>query len=302
MNDIDYLRKIEKELKDLKEQNSAQAGMFDMTTAYLKQIQDQLKISENNLRQSNKHLTDSINYAKYIQNAFIVQIDVLQKFFPNSFIVNKPKDIVGGDFIWAIEKDEFVYLAIGDCTGHGVPGAMLSIFMISLFNQLAANPILETPSQILRKLDKLIQTNLSLYQKQINDTAEIGLIRFNRKREKLLYAGVKRPLVHCRMAEVNVYKGAKTVLGSNDSSYEPVYDLEINITKGDMLYMFSDGYADQFGGERNSKFSTKKMISLLQENANEKVHKQKEIVEFTFTDWKGLNEQIDDVLLVGIQI
>jgi len=153
--------------------------MYEMTTIYLKKLQEDLKISEQKLQHTNKNLTDSINYAKHIQDAFTVQIDTLQKMFRNSFIFLKPKDIVSGDFVWAYENNNTIYLGLGDCTGHGVPGAMLSIFVISMLNQIVNHFDDENPAEILNKLDKLMQKYLSQYTNQIRDSAEISIIRYN---------------------------------------------------------------------------------------------------------------------------
>lgn len=301
-SEAQHIKNLEKELKDLKEQNASQQSMYEMTTIYLKKLQEELKISKQKLINTNKNITDSINYAKHIQDALIVQIEILQKLFTNSFIFQKPKDIVSGDFVWAFQNKNVTYLAVGDCTGHGVPGAMLSIFIISLLNQIVNHYEDETPADILEKLDKLMKKYLSQYSEQIKDSAEISLIRYNTINQNLLYSGAKRPLIHIRNGILTNYKGAKYVLGNDERRNELVENTEINIQKNDMLYMFSDGFADQFGGEKNTKFSTKRLLELLQDISSLNIDEQYEKIKSIYIKWKGQNSQIDDIEILGIRI
>jgi phosphoserine phosphatase RsbU/P len=273
-SEAEYIKKLEKELKDLREQSTSQLSMYEMTAIYLKKLQEDLKKSETKLLEANRNLTDSIEYAKHIQDAFIVQIGVLQKLFPESFIFQKPKDIVSGDFVWAYQNDDKTYLAVGDCSGHGVPGAMLSIFVISMLNQIVNHFDDESPADILEKLDKLMQKYLSQYSEQLIDSAEISIIKYDTKNQKLYYSGAKRPLIHVRNKIISTYDGAKYVLGNVDRMHELVKNIEVDIQKNDMLYMLSDGFADQFGGDKNHKFSTKKLLTLLQDISELPINQQ----------------------------
>jgi len=273
-----------------------------MTAVYMKQLQDELRLSEQKFRSINKSLTDSIDYAKYIQDAFVVKVSFLRKLFEHSFLVQRPKDTVSGDFVWAFENGLETYLAVGDCTGHGVPGAMLSIFVISMLNQIASSQNKQTPSGILEELDALIHKYLSQYSEVVRDSAEIAMIRYNKTNGRMLFSGAKRPLIHIRDHQMTQHKGAKYVLGNNDRRDEIVNDTEVHIQNGDMIYMFSDGFADQFGGQKNAKFSTKRLLSLLLEVSNSSIDQQDEHINFTYDQWKGQNGQIDDVLLLGIRL
>jgi len=300
--DAQYIKQLEQEVKNLHEQNASVQSMYEMTTIYLKKLQDDLKQSEQKLLQLNKNLTDSINYAKHIQDAFIVQTGILQKLFPNSFIFQKPKDIVSGDFVWAYENNNKTYLGVGDCTGHGVPGAMLSIFVISMLNQIVTNFDNVTSADILDKLDKLMQKYLSQYTEKINDSAEIAVIKYDSINQTLLFSGANRPLIHVRNKTLTIYKGAKFVLGNPLRRKEYVKNIDINIQKDDMLFMFSDGFADQFGGEKNTKFSTSRLLALIQDISELTINEQYEQLKSTFLNWKGDTHQIDDVLLLGIRL
>jgi len=297
-----YIKRLEKELKDLREQNASQLSMYEMTAIYLKKLQEDIKKSEKDLLQANKKITDSIDYAKHIQDAFMLQIGVLQKLFPDSFIFQKPKDIVSGDFVWAFENNDKTYLGVGDCTGHGVPAAMLSIFVISMLNQIVNQFDDESPADILEKLNKLMQKYLSQYTEQIIDSAEISIIKYDTKNQKIYFSGAKRPLIIVRNRIIITYHGAKYVLGNEDRMHELLKNVEVDIQKNDMLYMFSDGFADQFGGEKNNKFSTKKFLALLQDISELSIDQQYEKIQSTYINWKGDNSQIDDVLLLGIRV
>lgn len=301
-SDALYIQRLEKELKNLKEQNASQLSMYEMTTVYLKKLQDDLKVSEQKLLQTNKNLTDSINYAKYIQDAFTVQTHSLLKLFPKSFIFQKPKDIVSGDFVWAFDNGRSTYLGLGDCTGHGVPGAMLSIFVISMLNQIVNHFEDETPAAILDKLDKLMLKYLSQYNKQIRDSAELALVKVDREARKLYFSGAKRALIYIRDKQLTSYPGAKYILGNPDRRSEQVRDIVIDLRGQDMIYLFSDGFTDQFGGPKNSKFSTKSLLALLKQVSDSSIEQQYAQIETAYQDWIGKNSQIDDVLLIGIQI
>jgi len=301
-SEVIYIKALEKELKDLKEQNASLQSMYEMTTIYLKNIQDELKISEQKILQINKNLTDSINYAKRIQDAFILQAGTLQILFKNSFVFQKPKEIVSGDFIWAYDNNNHVYLALGDCTGHGVPGAMLSIFVISMLNQIIQHFDNGTPADILNRLDKLIKKYLTQSTEQIRDSAEIAIIKYDKTNPKIYYSGAKRPLIHIRKGITTIYQGSKFELGNDYKRNEFLENIEIDIQENDMLYMFSDGYADQFGGEKNFKFTTKKLMTLLQDVSPLSIDEQYEQIKSTFVNWQGNSYQIDDVTLLGIRV
>ena len=304
MNESDalYISKLEKELKDLREQNASQLSMYEMTTLYLKKLQEDLKKSEQKLSQTNKNLMDSIQYAKYIQDAFVIQIESLQKLFPKAFIFQNPKNIVSGDFLWAHVHNNQKYIALGDCTGHGVPGAMLSIFVLSMLNQSMSDLGIYSPAEVLNRLDSLMQKYLSQYTEVIRDSAEISLIRCDENHRSIIFSGARRPLVHIRNKTLSVYRGAKYVLGNSDRRNQLLEDTEIEIQENDMIYMFSDGLADQFGGNHNTKFSSKRLLDLLLSVSDLPITQQQEIIHHEYNQWKGSNSQIDDVLLLGLKV
>jgi len=301
-NETTQLEKLKKELSYLKEQYTSLESMFQMTTVHLKKVQDDLYASKKELVEINTDLTDSINYAKLIQNAFTVQEQELKKTFPNSFIFDSPKYVVSGDFIWSCDKNGKTYLALGDCTGHGVPGAMLSIFIVNMLDQISNSTSNTSPADIIEKLDKRVQKYLYENSSKLNDSVEIAVLEYDAKNQKLLFAGAKRPLIRIREGDVKFFKGSNNILGNSLSKFSFAENNELYVQKGDLIYLFSDGIVDQFGGSKNKKFLTKRFLVLLTEIASLTIACQEEKIKAAFIDWKGDNDQIDDILVMGIRI
>ena len=300
MSEKEYIHKLEEDLKNLNEEKNSLFSMFDMTTSYLEKTLKTLELSEKKLFLTNKHLTDSINYSKHIQDAFVVKIENLKKIVPNSFIFQQPKDIVSGDFVWLYEEEDKMWFGVGDCTGHGVPGAMLSIFVISMLNQIVSQYDQCSPAQILIHLDKLMGYYLTKYDDNIRDSAEISLIEYNLETQKLIFSGSKRPLALVRNGVLTLHKGSRVVLGSSEKSLETIINQDIDIQKGDVCYLFSDGFGDQFSEVSNTKFSTKRMFQLLEKMSILPVENQEREIRQVFKEWKGAKTQTDDVIVVGL--
>jgi phosphoserine phosphatase RsbU/P len=296
-----YIRQLEKDVAYLKEQNASMLGMFEMTTAYLEQTRQDLKQSEQRLIRVNKHLTDSIQYAKHIQEAFVVDHKILQRWLPNSFILQRPKDIVSGDFVWMAEQKNTFYIGLGDCTGHGVPGAMLSVFVISMLNQLIQEQSACNPSGLLAALDFRMQEMLNRYTIR-RDSVEIALISYDPQTSALHFSGAKRPLLHIREGVPMLYKGAKFMMGSTMTQLEPLKNTRINLLPGDTVYLFSDGFTDQFGGENAARYSSKKLIQSLTELSKAPIRDQYPLLLDELLRWQGTHTQIDDILVLGFQI
>ncbi len=300
--DDGYTQKLEKELRDLKEQLSSQQEMYEMTALYLKKVENDLRATHNELLKTNKVLTDSINYSKRIQDVFLVDNDTLKKYFPNSFLFQKPKNVVSGDFLWANDNGKMVTLGLGDCTGHGVPAAMLSIFIISMLNLIISSNPKINPASLLESLDNLIIKYLSQASEILRDSAEISIIQFDRNSLKLIFSSAKRPLIHISDHNLIIHKGSKRVLGNYNGQKEPIDNIEIPVKKNDVLYMFSDGFTDQFGGQYSTKFTLKRLVNLLHEISDLPMNQQNDIIQTTFNNWKGEQNQIDDVLVVGLRV
>lgn len=252
-----------------------------------------------------KEITDSINYAKRIQESILPPQIFWKKTLPNSFILYKPKDIVSGDFYWMDKKDDIVFFAAVDCTGHGVPGAMMSVVGFNLLSAAVNEANLKKPSEILSFLDEgvtktLRQTSDGL---GVKDGMDLALCAFHEKEMKIEYAGAFNSLYHCTDGALTEIKADKFPIGINlDGIVDQYTNHTIELKNGDSIYIFSDGYADQFGGEKGKKFKYSKFKELLLKNSMESIDKQLQNMEDAFIDWMKDYEQVDDVLVIGLKV
>jgi len=208
---------------------------------------------------------------------------------------------VSGDFYWIEALDDKLYFAVADCTGHGVPGAMVSMVCYNALNRSVLEYKLESPAEILAKVRDLIKSTFQEKKADVNDGMDISLCCFDRKSKILQFAGAYNPLYYIRNNELIEIKGDKQPVGRHILE-EPFTNHSIELLEGDQVYLFSDGYADQFGGENEKKFKYKPFKEVLLKN-HPKPHKnQEEILRKTFEQWKGDIEQIDDVCILGVKI
>ena len=261
------------------------------------------------VEEKQKEILDSIRYAKRIQDAVLKEQEHISSHLPSHFVLFQPKDIVSGDFYWSIEKDAYWYVAVADCTGHGVPGAFLTILGISFLNELNATDALLTPAQILDKLRERIIAELSVTNKETNETKDgmdISLARLNLKTNELMWAGANNPLWIIRTDEAGNRNLSETISHKQPIGFYPTLSPYPNHTfqlnKGDIFYLFSDGYADQFGGPKGKKYKHKKLKETLVEINEEQLEKQKHILLKNFMEWKVSYEQTDDVCIIGIKV
>ncbi len=283
-----------------------------------KEIQEQQKIIE----EKNKDITDSIEYSKRIQRAIFMDKKKLREYAPESFVFFKPKDIVSGDFYWftnvesmeevrlpdgsVIQKpNSFFVVAAVDCTGHGVPGAFMSIIGNSLLNKTIKNTDVNSPSEALNYLNVELKKALNnkADENPIRDGMDVALFTISLREMKLDFAGANNPLYIVRnntLIELKAHK--QPITASNDSHPKPFVNQTFDIQKGDCIYIFTDGYADQFGGPKGKKFMYKKFKELLASLQDNSMEEQEKILYNTFKDWKGKLEQVDDVLVIGVKI
>ena len=263
-----------------------------------------LREQKNIIEERNKDITDSINYAKRIQQAVLREEEHVTKHLPEHFIFFEPKDIVSGDFYWGAEKKGYWYLAAVDCTGHGVPGAFMSMLGISFLNQIISeeNGLL-TPAEILNKLrEKILQELRQTGKENENkDGMDISLIRLNLITGELQWAGANNPIYIVRNEELITVKPDKQPIGYF-FNMQPFTNHEFKMEKGNRLYLFTDGYADQFGGPEGKKFKYAALKNLLVSLQMFDMSKQKELLRNVFENWKGKMEQVDDVCLIGVTI
>lgn len=256
----------------------------------------------------NKQITDSINYSQRIQNSILPGEDFIHKMLPQSFVLFKPKDIVSGDFYW-VEKSkqnpELVFFAAVDCTGHGVPGALLSMLGFNILNQAIVEHSLEQPGEILQFLNVELKNTLGKNSgnEAIKDGMDISLCMLNTATKELNYAGAFNPLYIVRNGILHETKADKIAIGASLQEEKGTFTTHtFPLQKDDCIYIFTDGYADQFGGERGKKFKYASLKKVLCQIHNQPTSAQKQALETTFHNWKGNLEQVDDVLLIGVKI
>ncbi len=256
------------------------------------------------IEQKNQDITDSITYAKRIQKSILPPIDELINIFPESFIFFNPRDIVSGDFYWFKRKKDIFVLCCADCTGHGVPGAFMSMIGTTLLNDIFKLPTVNSPSDMLERLDNDIRVLLQKgVEEHSNDGMDISIIEINLSTRKLRLASAKRPVFLFINNELTTYNGTRRSIGDDDLVAESRFvNYEYDCSKGDSIYLFSDGYSDQFGGPREKKIMKTGIKKLLEDIHGESMKKQGEIVRDYFFRWKGDLEQIDDVLFMGIKM
>lgn len=264
--------------------------------------QERTKKILEDLKNRDKDITDSLNYAKRIQEAIMPPDDVVQSILPKSFVYFKPQGIVSGDFYWIHEEDDDLFVTVVDCTGHGVPGALMSIVGFELLVQAVNIKGLKKPAEILFEMNKGIRSTLrqSEDEDSIKDGMDVSLIRFNRKSNIVEYAGAFNPLYYVRDNQMEVVRGNRFPIGIFDGSQIKCFDNhEIEHKEGDVFYIFSDGYADQFGGPNNKKFKYKPFRDMLLDVSSKSFYDQQRILHERLVDWKGQNEQIDDICVIG---
>lgn len=269
-------------------------------------ISEQSKLVEEKsqmLEQKNRDILDSINYAKRIQDALLKEEEHVSAHLPEHFILYKPKDIVSGDFYWAIEKDDYWYLAVADCTGHGVPGAFMSMLGIAFLNEISAITGNLTPAQILDSLrDKIVK---ELGQKgndgESRDGMDISLVRYHRKQREIQWAGANNSIYIVRGDVLSETKGNKQPIGYHPEML-PFTNYSFTLGVGDSFYLSTDGFADQFGGSAGKKYKYSRFKDLLIQVSNHSMEKQKELLQKEFEAWKESYEQTDDLCLMGIRV
>ena len=263
-----------------------------------------LKEAEEEIRNKNNDITDSIRYAKRIQEAVMPALSDFKVLFPNSFVFNLPKDIVSGDFFWSIEKDDVVLLTVADCTGHGVPGAFMSLIGMNFLNRIIIEKGITTPGLILDNLRTSLKISLHQTEEEggPTDALDLALIAINKKEQKLEYAGAMNPLYIIRNGELIETKADKIPLGIYYELQHKYNNHVINYQPGDLIYIFSDGFIDQFGGKTGEKFKYRRFRQMLLEISKYPCLSQEEKISKYFNQWKKDYEQVDDVLVIGIKL
>jgi ligand-binding sensor domain-containing protein/serine phosphatase RsbU (regulator of sigma subunit) len=279
--------------------------LVEEKTVLLKKEKEVVEAVKLQLEEKNKDITDSINYAKRIQEAILPSQAAIYKNFPEAFIYYKPKDIVSGDFYWFTEAEGYYFVAAVDCTGHGVPGAFMSLIASTLLNDIVNEKKITGPAEILQKLNNQIIEALKQSEEDSSsrDGMDMAICRVDKQKSKLVFAGAARPLYHVRRQVLTEIKGQGYPIGGHYGLMNLKYsDSEIDLEKGDMFYISSDGYADQFHDTDKKKFSTKRLKALMEKISALDMEAQRNELNDAMINWKGDAEQIDDILIVGIRV
>lgn len=254
----------------------------------------------------NKEIEDSINYAKYLQEAILPKSNEMSEYINNYFIYYLPKDIVAGDFYWFFPLDKFskkYLIAAADCTGHGVPGAMVSVVCANALNRCVKEFGLTNPGKILDKATELILETFEKSENQIKDGMDISLVMVDEQNSKLLWSGANNPLwiLRSKSKELNEYKPNKQPVASSDNP-KPFSTLELALEKNDTLYLFTDGYVDQTGGIKGKKMMKKTLRDIVTSLADKDIKYHQQVICDSLMKWKGKEEQVDDICFIGIKI
>ncbi len=269
---------------------------------------------KNELEHQHKEITDSIAYAQRIQQAILPFANRFQKTFgaDNFFILYKPRNVVSGDFYWLYEGENptsplqnLTTLIVADCTGHGVPGAFMSMIGTQLLQEIVIQKNINSPEKILAKLQKEVTYALKQKETQTFDGMDIAVLAIDKPNQKAYFAGAMNPMIYIQNNELVELKGDKIPIGGVQMGEEAVYTLKtIDLTQPTTFYLFSDGYQDQFGGERNKKFTTKALRELLLQNHAQPLATQEKIFQNTIEQWiaKAKESQTDDITMVGVKV
>jgi ligand-binding sensor domain-containing protein/serine phosphatase RsbU (regulator of sigma subunit) len=274
-------------------------------TKELEEEKEKLEIAYQDIDDKNKSITDSIRYAKRLQRALLPTDAAMKQLFPQSFVLFKPKDIVSGDFYWVEQWGHHTLLAAVDCTGHGVPGAFMSIVGHNILSQSVNVLGLSKPALILNETNKQLSRKLNQNPEEVTvrDGMDISLISINYTKAVIEFAGANKPVWIIRNDEVIEIKGNKFPIGAYvGEELQKFTNHEWELQKGDYIYLFTDGYADQFGGPLGKKFKYKQLQQLLLEHHKKPLIEQRNILEKTFEEWRGNLDQVDDVLVIGIRV
>ncbi len=263
--------------------------------------EEQLKETLNEVKEKQREITDSINYAKRIQEAILPSFDFIKSHVPNSFIYYRPKDIVAGDFYWAEKVGDKFFIAAADCTGHGVPGALVSVVCYNALNRTIKEFKQTETGKILDKTRDLVLETFEKSTSDVKDGMDISLLCIDSKNKKIEWSGANNPLWYIQDKEFKEIKADKQPIGKSDYP-KPFTTHQLEYKENTTLYLFTDGFADQFGGPNGKKFKYKQFSDLLLKNNNLSQIQQSDLINKAFSDWKGELEQVDDVCVIGINI
>lgn len=271
---------------------------------FRKKINDKLKEQNKVISDKNLEIHQSLVYASRIQSTTLSDTKIFNHFTKDSFVYFKPKDIVSGDLYYLKDTENYSYVLLADCTGHGVPGSLISMIVTnSIYKALDANVICN-PSQLLSLINLSVKAVLKQDENsEIKDGAEASLVIIDKLNKKIHYAGAGRPMIIINDGVLNLVKADKHTIGSHQPHLtEPPVNRVFDYKSGDKVFLYSDGVTDQFGGENIKKFSTKRLHEIIENDKNHSLNSIKEKLISNFEKWKGNHEQTDDIALIGFEL
>jgi len=295
-----YTRRLRIQKEHLEELVKQRTVEIESQKEEIESQRDKLASQNEEIQKINEDITSSIEYAKRIQTAMLPLESTIKHHFPDYFILFKPRDIVSGDFYWFSHKNNKSFIAAVDCTGHGVPGAFMSMIGAEILTTIVNNKEIFDPSEILSLLNKYIIKALKQDTTANQDGMDMALLVIDESEKTVIYSGAKNPLFYINNEEFFKIKGSKQAIGG--FQYDQFEQHTIQYESPAYFYIFSDGYADQFGGEDNSKFMVKRFRDLLFENRTKEMKEQKNILDSAIVDWKKNTRQTDDILVIGIKL
>lgn len=302
--------KSKSELTSLKLQTSVISSL----RAYreLRRIEDIVKERTAELAERNREIQDSMRYARRIQSAIFPDVSTVRLFFPQSFIFLKPKEAVSGDFYWLSHHEQYTLIANIDCTGHGIPGALMSIIGYNLLSRIIDDYGIQKPDEILAALDIQMREMLgseavdcqvsSIIENRVRDGMDLAFCLVDHQQKHVQFAGANRPIYLIKDQTIREYTGDRNPVGDYLIENKIYTNQVINYEPGERLYLFSDGFVDQFGGDQGRKYTYKRFKEFLQSIQSLPMQAQEKAVAEEFENWKGSHKQIDDVTLIGIEL
>jgi len=297
-------RTLQKEKRILEQKVEERTIEIEKSKEELKQQRDIATMHRDQIAAQNKNITDSIHYASRIQSAILPPLELIERILPEFFVLYKPRDIVSGDFYWMLEKDSKIIIAAADCTGHGVPGAFMSMLGIAFLNEIVNKKEIYHPNDILNELKNNVIKSLHQTGRdnEAKDGMDIALCTIDLDKMILEFAGAYNPLILIRNGELIQIKADHMPIGIHSFATTSFTNNEYPIQKNDTLYLFSDGYVDQFGGPQQRKFMIKNFKNYLLSIQDKGMSEQKELLDQNIKDWMGETDQIDDILVIGVRI
>jgi PAS domain S-box-containing protein len=266
---------------------------------------EELLVKKNKeLEQHNKDMVDSIQYASRIQEAILPDVQKIKNAFKDAFVLYQPKDVVSGDYYFFFQRNDKIFVAVVDCTGHGVPGALMSIIANGILKEVIIKKGIEEPSEILYALDEELFISLNKQNSSdiTNDGMDISLGVFDLKENTMSYSGAFRPMLLLRDNKFIEFEGNRFPIGSYGGIAKDFKTQTISLQENDHFYFFTDGYCDQFGGESKKKFNRKRFKELLLSAQSMEMEEQESFLQYALLNWRQEEEQVDDILIMGIRI